>query len=134
MKFSKNYTLQQMVNIIGADTVQVKGPLDFVVTGLNEIHSVEPGDLTFVDHPKYYNKALESAATTIIINRDDVDVPPGKALIISDDPFRDYVKLVKHYKPFIPSQSSISPAEWRRTIIEPLVLLDIMLKSGVIVL
>ncbi|HPS83432.1 MAG TPA: UDP-3-O-(3-hydroxymyristoyl)glucosamine N-acyltransferase [Bacteroidales bacterium] len=132
MKFSKNYTLQQMVDIIGAKTVQMKGAPDFAVTGLNEIHSVEPGDLTFVDHPKYYTKALESAATTVIINKADVDVPAGKALIISDDPFRDYVKLAKHFKPFIPSQSSISPSAeiGEGTIVEPLVFIGHNVKIG----
>ena len=132
MKFSKNYTLQQLVNIIGANTVQMKGAPDFAVTGLNEIHSVEPGDLTFVDHPKYYTKALESAATTIIINKADIEVPAGKALIISDDPFRDYVKLAKHFKPFIPSQSSISPSAeiGEGTIVEPLVFIGHNVKIG----
>ncbi len=131
MKFSKNYTLKQLVDIIGANTVQMKGSPDFAVTGLNEIHSVEIGDLTFVDHPKYYTKALESAATTVIINK-DVDVPAGKALIISDDPFRDYVKLAKHFKPFIPSQSSISPSAeiGEGTIIEPLVFVGHNVKIG----
>lgn len=83
------------------------GSPDFAITGINEIHKVENGDLTFVDHPKYYDKALKSKATTIIINK-EVDCPPGKALIFSDDPFRDYVYLTKHFRPFEPSQSMIS--------------------------
>jgi UDP-3-O-[3-hydroxymyristoyl] glucosamine N-acyltransferase len=29
---------------------------------MNEIHVVEKGDIVFVDHPKYYTKALNSAA------------------------------------------------------------------------
>jgi UDP-3-O-[3-hydroxymyristoyl] glucosamine N-acyltransferase len=29
--------------------------------GMNEIHVVEKGDIVFVDHPKYYTKALNSA-------------------------------------------------------------------------
>jgi UDP-3-O-[3-hydroxymyristoyl] glucosamine N-acyltransferase len=74
------------------------GPPDHVVTGLNEVHMVQPGDLMFVDHPKYYDKALRSAATTILINK-EVEAPEGKALIFSDDPFRDYNKLVDHFQP-----------------------------------
>lgn len=50
----------------------------------------------FVDHPKYYDKALNSAATTILINK-DVACPDGKALIISDDPFRDFNALTSHF-------------------------------------
>jgi UDP-3-O-[3-hydroxymyristoyl] glucosamine N-acyltransferase len=82
--------------------MQFDGDPDFIISGLNEIHMVEPGDLTFVDHPKYYKKALGSKATTIIINK-KVEKPDGKVLIFSDDPFTDYVKLVKKYRPFEPA-------------------------------
>jgi UDP-3-O-[3-hydroxymyristoyl] glucosamine N-acyltransferase len=57
---------------------------DFPIYGMNEIH-VEKGDIVFVDHPKYYTKALNSAATVILINK-KVDCPEGKALLISEDP------------------------------------------------
>ena len=59
---------------------------------MNEIHVVQPGDIVFVDHPKYYDKALQSLATIVLINK-EVDCPEGKALLISDDPFRDFNKL-----------------------------------------
>jgi UDP-3-O-[3-hydroxymyristoyl] glucosamine N-acyltransferase len=83
------------------------GDPDFQITGINEIHMVAPGDLTFVDHPKYYDKALNSKATTILINK-EVQRPEGKALIISDDPFRDYVFLAMHFRPFKSCSASIS--------------------------
>lgn len=66
------------------------------VTGINEIHKVVPGDLTFVDHDKYYKRVLESAAEVIILNKEFV-APKGKALLLSDDPFRDYNKVVKKF-------------------------------------
>ena len=78
-----------------------------VITGINEIHKVVKGDLTFVDFAKYYDKALNSAATFVIINK-EVAVPEGKGLLFSDDPFRDYVKLVKHFSPFNPSLKNIA--------------------------
>jgi UDP-3-O-[3-hydroxymyristoyl] glucosamine N-acyltransferase len=39
-------------------------------------------------------KALNSAATIILINK-KVDVPEGKALLISEDPFNDFNNLTK---------------------------------------
>lgn len=69
-----------------------------LVTGLNEIHVVEPGDIVFVDHPKYYEKALHSEATTILIDK-VVPCPEGKALIISEDPFASYNFLTEHFSP-----------------------------------
>jgi UDP-3-O-[3-hydroxymyristoyl] glucosamine N-acyltransferase len=83
------------------------GDPDFLVHGINEIHMVEPGDLTFVDHPKYYAKALNSAATTILINK-QVECPEGKALLICEKPFDAYVSLAKRFMPFEKSDEAIS--------------------------
>lgn len=104
MKFPKVHSLEQIASLIGCEYV---GPADFSVHGMNEIHVVEPGDIVFVDHPKYYDKALQSAATIVLINK-KVDCPEGKALLISDDPFRDFNKLTQHFRPFTPSAASIS--------------------------
>ncbi|MEO1031683.1 MAG: UDP-3-O-(3-hydroxymyristoyl)glucosamine N-acyltransferase [Bacteroidota bacterium] len=104
MKFPKPHTLKDIAGLIGTTYV---GPDDFPVLGMNEIHVVEPGDIVFVDHPKYYDKALQSAATIVLINK-DVDCPEGKALLISDDPFRDFNKLTMHFRPFKSSNVSIA--------------------------
>jgi len=104
MKFPKIQSLKNIADLINCEFV---GDADFEVHGMNEIHVVEPGDIVFVDHPKYYDKALHSAATIILINK-NVDCPEGKALLISDDPFRDFNKLTNHFKPFQSSNASIS--------------------------
>ena len=83
---------------------KVVGDPEQMVTGINEIHRVEAGDLVFVDHPKYYDKALRSAATTILIDK-EVDCPEGKALIISANPFDDYNRLTKKFRPYRPQMS-----------------------------
>ena len=117
MKFPRNYTLKEISEIIGQSFI---GSPDFTVSGINEIHMVEMGDLTFVDHPKYYDKALNSAATTILINK-EVECPEGKALIISKTPFDDYMKLVQHFRPFETASSMISSSAQigEGTIIQP---------------
>jgi UDP-3-O-[3-hydroxymyristoyl] glucosamine N-acyltransferase len=117
MKFNTVQTLQEIANIIQCEYI---GNKDFPVLGMNEIHVVEKGDIVFVDHPKYYEKALNSAATIILINK-KVDCPEGKALLISDDPFRDFNKLSKYFKPFRYSNVSISDSAkiGENTIIQP---------------
>ena len=105
MKFPSPQTLASIADLIGSDKV---GPDDFPILGLNEIHVVEPGDIVFVDHPKYYDKALNSAATIVLINK-EVACPEGKALLISEDPFEDFLKLVNHFRPFEKSTEAISP-------------------------
>jgi UDP-3-O-[3-hydroxymyristoyl] glucosamine N-acyltransferase len=106
MKFNTAHTLKEIASIINSEFV---GDENFLVSGMNEIHVVEPGDIVFVDHPKYYDKALNSAATTILINK-KVDCPEGKALLISDDPFRDFNTLTKYFKPFQFSAVAIAPS------------------------
>ena len=73
------------------------GNPEMIITGINEIHKVENGDLTFVDIQKYYDKALNSKASFIIINK-EVICPENKGLLISNEPFRDYNRLVNKYK------------------------------------
>jgi len=104
MKFPNVYPLKEIATLIGSEYV---GDDNYPVHGMNEIHVVEPGDIVFVDHPKYYDKALQSAATIILINK-NVDCPQGKALLISDDPFRDFNKLTRHFRPFQSSNASVS--------------------------
>jgi UDP-3-O-[3-hydroxymyristoyl] glucosamine N-acyltransferase len=117
MKFPKTYPLHEIASIIGCEYV---GESNFPVQGMNEIHVVENGDIVFVDHPKYYDKALQSAATVVLINK-NVDCPTGKALLISDDPFRDFNKLTNYFKPFLSSSISISTSAkiGEGTVIQP---------------
>jgi len=117
MHFPRPYTLQEIASLIDA---RFDGDPAFLITGINEIHMVGQGDLTFVDHPKYYDKALNSKATTILINK-EVPRPEGKAIIISDDPFRDYVYLAKHFRPFEACNTSVSPTAeiGEGTVIQP---------------
>jgi UDP-3-O-[3-hydroxymyristoyl] glucosamine N-acyltransferase len=104
MKFKTPQTLQQIAILINAP---FKGAANFEISGINEIHVVERGDIVFVDHPKYYDKALNSAATTILINK-EVACPEGKSLLISEDPFRDFNKISNYFNPFIASKGAIS--------------------------
>ena len=117
MKFSRTYTLEEISQLINCEFV---GPSNFSITGINEIHVVEPGDIVFVDHPKYYDKALASAATIVLINK-EVPCPDGKALLISEDPFRDFNKLSQHFQPFQSSHEVISKTAQigENTIIQP---------------
>lgn len=104
MRFENPVPVTTIASMIGAI---LEGNSEGMVTGINEIHRVEAGDLVFVDHPKYYDKCLHSAASFIIINK-KTDCPPGKALLIVDDPFESYLKIVRFYRPFQPSLVPVS--------------------------
>ena len=104
MRFEKAVPLREIAALIGA---RVVGNSDGAATGINEIHKVEEGDLVFVDHPKYYQKCINSAASFIIINR-ETDFPAHKALLLVDDPFEAYQTIVSHFRPFAPLTKTIS--------------------------
>ncbi len=96
MRFAQPVPVTEIASLIGA---QLIGNTTGAATGINEIHRVEMGDLAFVDHPKYYQKCIESAASFIIINQ-QAEFPPHKALLLVDQPFEAYLKIVNHFQPF----------------------------------
>jgi UDP-3-O-[3-hydroxymyristoyl] glucosamine N-acyltransferase len=117
MKFALPIALKEIAGFIGATFA---GDAMFPVSGINEIHMVSRGDITFVDHPKYYTKALTSEASIIIINQ-EVECPEGKALLFHNDPFAAYTSLVRRFMPFTASSSAISPSAniGEGTVIQP---------------
>lgn len=94
MTFKSPQSLKTIAELINAKFI---GNENFQVFGTNEIHRVKAGEIVFVNHPKYYDKALNSDATIILIDK-EVDCPEGKALLVSDDPFRDFNKINEHYQ------------------------------------
>jgi UDP-3-O-[3-hydroxymyristoyl] glucosamine N-acyltransferase len=104
MQFPSPVSVKWIAELINAKLV---GNSNGNATGINEIHKVEKGDLVFVDHPKYYDKCINSNADFIIINK-STTVPEGKALLIVDNPFEAYCKIVNHFSPFEPATKMIS--------------------------
>ena len=121
MQFPSPVTARWIASFINAE---IAGNADSSATGINEIHKVNNGDIVFVDHPKYYDMCLNSAATFIIINK-KTDAPEGKTLFIADDPFEAYSKIVLHFRPFATSDKLISDTAktGKNTIIMPNVFL-----------
>ena len=107
MKFPAPVSLQWIGELIDATVI---GDSTAQAQGINEIHRVETGDLAFVDHPKYYEPCLNSAATHIIINTKEVTVPEGKNILVTDAPFEAYLKIVNHFRPFNAATHAINPS------------------------
>ena len=119
MKFTSQLSVSQIVEIMNMK-VTVKGNLNNLISGINEIFSVESGDISFVDHPKYYDKVLNSSAIAVIINK-EVEVPEGKTLFICKDPLRCFLNIVQHFVKFTPQQTAIHPSAkiGEGTVIQP---------------
>lgn len=121
MKFSAPIPIQEIARRINA---QIIGNTSQLAWGINEIHKVQCGDITFVDVEKYFNKSLQSAATIIILNK-EVVCPEGKTLLLHDNPFEAYNSIIKWYRPFQSLNQNIHPtAQVHPTaIIEPNVMI-----------
>jgi UDP-3-O-[3-hydroxymyristoyl] glucosamine N-acyltransferase len=123
MKFKVNQEIRTIASLLNC---KVTGNLEQIVTGINEIHMVEIGDIVFVDHPKYYQKALESAASVILIDQ-DVPCPIGKSLLIHPHPFDAFNFLVHH---FVGQLDSDEPVVHSSTLIYPNVFLGKNVQIG----
>ena len=104
MQFPSPVPARWIADFIGAE---IAGDAGASATGINEIHQVRPGDIVFVDHPKYYEKCLQSAATFVIIDTATA-VPPGKTLFVVREPFEAYSRIVRHFRPFDASATAVS--------------------------
>ena len=114
---------QYKLTIIGDDEI--------VLTGINEIHKVEQGDITFADNEKYFKPALQSVASAVILPN-ATPAPEGKALLITDQPFKVYNQIALDHHPFraltaaIGENTEIHPS----AIIEPNVVIGHNVKIG----
>jgi UDP-3-O-[3-hydroxymyristoyl] glucosamine N-acyltransferase len=128
MKFDHPIPVREIARLTGSRLI---GNGELHATGINEIHKVEDGDITFVDREKYYQKSLSSAATIILIDK-EAQCPAGKALLISKQPFAAYDRIVRMHRPYMPLTCSIDPsAEIHPTAtIEPSVTIGRHVKIG----
>ena len=131
MNFQQSLTIDELIQLIG-HPVAVKGDSALKVTGINELHSIQKGNLTFVDNEKYFTRILQSEASAILINNAEVECPEGKVLLITEDPLFDYISVVKHFTHFTPQDTPIHPSAviGEGTIIQPLVFIGENVRIG----
>jgi UDP-3-O-[3-hydroxymyristoyl] glucosamine N-acyltransferase len=94
MNFEKPIPVTEIASWINAKLI---GNDQLQLTGINEIHKLRPGDITFVDHPKYYDASLNSPASAIIVPS-EMKCPEGKALLIVEKPFLAYCAIVGRFR------------------------------------
>lgn len=129
MKFPQPIPVRDLALRLNAR--QVIGDDTLFASGINEIHKVEPGDIAFSDVKKYFEKTLRSAATVILLN-EAAECPPGKVILVVENPFEAYDTLVRDYRPFEPLTVPVSHrAEIHPTaIIEPGVVIAANVRIG----
>jgi UDP-3-O-[3-hydroxymyristoyl] glucosamine N-acyltransferase len=94
MKFNRPVPIKEIAAWIDATLI---GDPTLNATGINEIHKVEKGDITFVDVEKYFRKSIDSKASIIILNK-YTECPDGKALLLCEKPFLAYDSIVRRMR------------------------------------
>jgi UDP-3-O-[3-hydroxymyristoyl] glucosamine N-acyltransferase len=107
MTFSEPIPVQTLATTIGATAIL--GKTDALALGINEIHHVRAGDITFSDVQKYFDKALKSAATVLILNESVAEIPDGKTILVHPKPFEAYDQIVRLHRPFTPLSNLVAP-------------------------
>ncbi len=105
MKFKTPIPVRELAERLNAS--QIIGDDTLEATGINEIHKVQSGDIAFSDVKKYFSKTLNSAATILLFN-EPAECPPGKVILVVDEPFECYDSLVRAYRHFEPLTSAVS--------------------------
>lgn len=116
MKFPQPIPVRDLARQFNAEII---GDENLEALGINEIHKVEPGDIAFSDVKKYFDKTLRSAATVILLN-EATECPPGKVILLVDQPFEVYDAIVRQFRPPAPLTESLSPD----TLIHPSVIIE----------
>jgi UDP-3-O-[3-hydroxymyristoyl] glucosamine N-acyltransferase len=118
MTFNQPISIRQIAIKIKAEII---GDETLNALGINEIHQVRKGDITFSDVRKYFDAALKSDATFLILNERIDDLPEGKVVLLHPNPFEAYNSIVKEHRPFDPLSENISPSAFihESVIIEP---------------
>ena len=127
MIFDKQYRLEEFAAELG---LTFKGNPNAEIKGINEIHRVVSGDIVFVDHPKYYQKALNSAATVVLINKEEVEIPEGKGIIFHEDPFNLFNQIIRSHSPVDFPQKSKTAADFPNCQIHPTAFIDQWVEIG----
>jgi UDP-3-O-[3-hydroxymyristoyl] glucosamine N-acyltransferase len=117
MKFPQPIPIKDIAAKLNA---RIYGDKSLNALGINEIHQVKEGDITFSDVKKYFEKALKSKATFIILNEQVEPVPQGKVILVHPQPFEAYDNIVKEYRPFNPLSLEVADS----AIIHPSVIIE----------
>ena len=105
MNFPQPIRVKDIAQSIQAEII---GNAEALAYGINEIHQVREGDITFVDVKKYFDKSLRSAASIVILN-ERVPAPEGKTLLLCEAPFEAYNQIVLDFRPMIPLSQAVHP-------------------------
>jgi UDP-3-O-[3-hydroxymyristoyl] glucosamine N-acyltransferase len=93
MGTAMTHTLRELADVVGGT---VEGDDTLVITGVAGIHEAQPGQITFVAHPKYRRALKTTKASAVIVDRQTAADRPA---IRVDQPYRAFATLLTLFHP-----------------------------------
>ncbi|MEN3038161.1 MAG: UDP-3-O-(3-hydroxymyristoyl)glucosamine N-acyltransferase [Candidatus Kryptonium sp.] len=90
--------LSEIANILNCT---ILGDPDVEINKVSEIHSAKKGDITFIANPKYEKFFDTTNASAVIVGRNFTKRRDDVALLIVDDPYFAFVKVLKILNPAV---------------------------------
>lgn len=94
MNWINPISAKDLAQKLGAECI---GDSSIELFGINEIHRVTRGDVTFCDNMKYLNKVLNSKASCVLVNK-RLETVDGKVLLVVERPFSVFTELSKEIR------------------------------------
>lgn len=130
MTFNQPISIRQIATKIKAEII---GDDSLKALGINEIHQVREGDITFSDVRKYFDAAIKSKATFLILNEKVENLPEGKVVLLHPNPFEAYDSIVREHRPFDPLSMEVADSSMvhESVILEPNVVIGNHVRIGI---
>ncbi|ADE16543.1 UDP-3-O-(3-hydroxymyristoyl) glucosamine N-acyltransferase [Nitrosococcus halophilus Nc 4] len=83
----------------------IEGDGETLIRGVAPLDQAQADDLSFYTNRKYISRARLSKAAAFVVGADDREQFPGHPLLISDNPYRDFARVVDKWfnRPYRPA-------------------------------
>jgi UDP-3-O-[3-hydroxymyristoyl] glucosamine N-acyltransferase len=103
-------TAAEIAALVGA---RVQGDSAVDLTGVAPLERATGSDLSFLSNPKYGEAALASGAGAILAS--SADGLPGRTVLVCDDPYAAFAKVLRHWYPPLERPPGVHPS----AVVEP---------------
>ncbi len=83
-------TLKELTQFVGGEVI---GDENILITGLSSIDAAREGEITFLSHPKYLSRLIESRASAVIAAQKIEGLK--KSFLITPNPYLAFAKIVQ---------------------------------------
>ncbi len=105
MKLPRIYTLEEVANLLNLPFI---GESQTQIKGISDVYHATHEDITFADNEKYFELANKSNAS-VIITENSINFETKKGIILTNNAFETYNKLVSILFPFTIQKENIHP-------------------------